>query len=76
MYEFKYTKELNRKKLDTYLTENFWEAAYDDLFSPDIVVDIPSAPPGMPQHLDAFDFAQYRGWLRRTVTNADRKSVV
>ncbi len=69
-YDFKYNKAANRKKFDTYLTENFWEAQYDDLFSESIIVDIPSAPPGMPQHMDALDFRQYREWLARTVTNA------
>ena len=68
-YEFKYTKELNRAKFDTYMTANFWEPQYDDLFSEDIVVDIPSAPPGMPQHMDAFDYKQYRSWLARTVSS-------
>lgn len=68
-YKFQFNQEANRKKLDLYLTRPFWEAEYDGLFSEDIVVDIPSAPPGMPQHFDAFDYRQYRHWLRRTVSN-------
>ena len=72
-YEFLYNKEANREKLDLYLHENFWEKSRDALFSDDIVVDLPSAPPGMPQHLDAFDYRQYRSWLERTVTHAESR---
>lgn len=68
-YEFKETKESNKKTVYTFLTEPFWEEKYDILFSPDIVVDLPSAPPGMPQHLDAYDFSEYRSWLARTISN-------
>ena len=68
-YEYKFNKEANKKKMEVYMTENFWEPAYDDLFSEDIIVDILTAPPGMPQHLDAFDYKQYRGWLARTTSN-------
>lgn len=72
-YEFKFNKDANRKKMAVYMSENFWEEKYDDLFSEDIVVDIPTAPPGMPQHLDAFDYKQYRGWLARTTSNVKTK---
>lgn len=72
-YKFKFNKDANRKKMAVYMSENFWEEKYDDLFSEDIVVDIPTAPPGMPQHLDAFDYKQYRGWLARTTSNVKTK---
>lgn len=62
-------KEINRKIVETYLTEPFWIPENNQLFADDLIVDLPSAPPGMPQHLDAFDARQYREWLNRTVTN-------
>ena len=62
-------KEANRAIVDIYLTREYWTEEYRDLFAKDFVLDLPSAPPGMPQHLDAFDARQYREWLNRTVTN-------
>lgn len=62
-------KEMNRKIVDLYLTKEYWLPEYQGLFAEDFVLDLPSAPPGMPQHLDAFDARQYREWLARTVTN-------
>lgn len=61
-------KERNRTIVDTYLESPFWLPEYDRLFAEQVVMDIPSAPPGMPQHMDAFDLRQYRQWLCRTVT--------
>lgn len=60
-------KEANRALVADYLTKPFWEPAYSGLFAEDLTMDIPSAPPGMPQHFDAFDARQYRQWLARTV---------
>lgn len=62
-------KESNRAIVTTYLTSPFWEPEFSGLFSEDFTMDIPSAPPGMPQHFDAFDARQYRQWLSRTVSN-------
>lgn len=62
-------KQANRAVVDLYLTREYWQPEYRDLFAEDFVLDLPSAPPGMPQHLDAFDAGQYRQWLCRTVDN-------
>ena len=61
-------KEANRSVVDIYLTKEYWKPEYQDLFAKDFVLDLPSAPPGMPQHMDAFDARQYREWLLRTVS--------
>ena len=45
----------------------FWEESFDQLLSPDLVVDFPHAPPGMLQHMDRFEFDAFRFWLRNTV---------
>jgi hypothetical protein len=66
-------KENNRKIVETYITKEFWKPEYKDIFASDLIMDIPSAPPGMPQHFDAFDARQYREWLERTVTNYTSK---
>ena len=50
-----------------FLTEPFWQDAFDGLFDPNIIVDFPHAPPGMLQHLDAFEFSAFRFWLRNTI---------
>lgn len=62
-------KQANRTVVDRYLTQEYWRPEYRDLFTEDFVLDLPSAPPGMPQHMDAFDARQYREWLERTVSN-------
>ena len=62
-------KERNREIVDTYLTQEYWKPEYQNLFCEDMVMDLPSAPPGMPQHLDAVDCCQYHEWLARTVSN-------
>ena len=64
-------KEENRRLAELYLQKEYWKPEHKELFRPDFVLDLPSAPPGMPQHLDAFDARQYREWLDRTVTNYD-----
>ena len=58
-------KEANRSVVDIYLTKEYWKPEYQDLFAKDFVLDLPSAPPGMPQHMDAFDEAVQRS-LHRT----------
>lgn len=62
-------KQENRAIVDVYLTQEYWKPEHKELFDRDFVLDLPSAPPGMPQHLDAFDARQYREWLCRTVSN-------
>lgn len=62
-------KAANRAIVDLYLNQEYWQPDYNRLFAEDFVLDLPSAPPGMPQHLDAFDARQYRQWLSRTVTH-------
>lgn len=62
-------KEANRGIVNTYLTGEYWKPEHKALFADDFVLDLPSAPPGMPQHMDAFDARQYREWLCRTVSN-------
>jgi hypothetical protein len=61
-------KERNRRLVQDYLGVEFWKPNFDDMFAEDVVMDIPSAPPGMPQRMDAFDVRQYREWLARTVS--------
>lgn len=58
---------ITRSLVERYLTVPFWEPQYHELFTDDFSMDIPSAPPGMPQHFDAYDARQYRQWLLRTV---------
>lgn len=53
--------------VERFCTSPFWEEEYDDLFAPNLVVDFPHAPPGMLQHLTAFEFSAFRYWLRNTV---------
>jgi ketosteroid isomerase-like protein len=55
--------ELVRK----FLASEFWKPEYDNLFADEIIVDLPYAPPGMLQHLSAFEFKVYRFWLCQTV---------
>ena len=62
-------KAANRAIVDLYLNQEYWQPDYNRLFAENFVLDLPSAPPGMPQHLDAFDARQYRQWLSRTVTH-------
>ena len=50
-----------------FLTVPYWQPEYADLFAENIVVDLPYAPPGMPQHLIPFEFKIYCHWLRETL---------
>lgn len=57
--------------VERFCSSPFWQEEYDDLFAPDLTVDFPHAPPGMLQHLTAFEFAAFRYWLRNTVRSMD-----
>lgn len=50
-----------------FLTVPYWQPEHADLFAENIVVDLPYAPPGMPQHLIPFEFKIYCHWLRETL---------
>lgn len=50
-----------------FLTVPYWQPEYASLFAGDILVDLPYAPPGMPQHLIPFEFQIYRHWLNETL---------
>ncbi|MBR1780887.1 MAG: PhzA/PhzB family protein [Oscillospiraceae bacterium] len=53
--------------VERFLTTEFWRPEQDDLFAPDIEVELPHAPFGMLQHMIPFEFQALRFWLRETV---------
>lgn len=62
------TKTDNYDLVQKFCNANFWEEQYRDLFTDDVAVDFPHAPPGMLQHLSSFEFLEaFRWWLRNTV---------
>lgn len=47
----------------------YWEESFDELFSENVVLDMPFAPPGMWQHLSPAEVKKHFEWLCRTVKN-------
>lgn len=64
-------KQQNRETAEKMLCSKFWLPEYDGLFSEDFSILYPSAPPGMPQYMDAFDASLFKKWLCRTVKTWD-----
>lgn len=49
------------------ITSQYWLPENGDMFSGDFALELPNAPPGMPQYFNTVDFKLYREWLSRTV---------
>ena len=47
----------------------YWEKQYAELFAPDCALDVPNAPPGMPQHFSPIERPIHFDWLERTTKN-------
>ncbi len=62
-------KEQNRKTAELLLKNPWWENSFDPMMDPELTLDFPNAPPGMPQNMDSFDTDCYRRWMSRTVSN-------
>lgn len=44
---------------------------FNDLYSDSFVLEMPSAPPGMPQRMEGIEVYEYRSWMARTVRQWD-----
>lgn len=60
-------KTTNYYVVEKYLINDFWLQEHDGMFADDITADFPYAPPGMIQHMTAYEFLAHRIWLRNTV---------
>lgn len=59
-------KQQNMALTEALLSNAYWEKEYAHCFSEDLTLVFHAAPPGMPQHMDAFDAELFFQWLRRT----------
>lgn len=51
----------------TIVSNPFWNEEYAQFFAEGATLNYPSAPPGMPQYMDAYDTQLFLSWMRRTV---------
>lgn len=54
---------------NTIVSVPYWEKKYADLFAPDCAIEVPNAPPGMPQYFSSVDRPVHFDWLERTTKN-------
>lgn len=60
-------KKQNHDLVKRMVTSQYWLPENRDMFSGDFTLDLPNAPPGMPQYFNPVDFRLHADWLSRTV---------
>jgi ketosteroid isomerase-like protein len=60
-------KKQNYDLVKRMITSQYWLPENRDMFSGDCTLELPNAPPGMPQYFNPVDFMLYLDWLSRTV---------
>jgi ketosteroid isomerase-like protein len=63
----KTTKKQNYDLVKRMITSQYWLPENRDMFSGNFTLELPNAPPGMPQYFNPLDFMLYMDWLSRTV---------
>jgi hypothetical protein len=63
----KTTKKQNYDLVKRMITSQYWLPENRDMFAGDFTLELPNAPPGMPQYFNPVDFKLYTDWLSRTV---------
>jgi hypothetical protein len=61
------SKKQNYDLVKRMIASQYWLPENRDMFSGDFTLDLPNAPPGMPQYFNPVDFKLYMDWLSRTV---------
>ncbi len=65
-------KELNAVTAKTVAASPFWNGKiFTRYFSPDFTMDVPTAPPGMPNHYSTWEAERCFEWLNRSVRSWD-----
>jgi|GEM_PF-1985151 len=60
-------KKQNYNLVEKMITSQYWLSENRDMFSGDFTLELPNAPPGMPQYFNPEEFKLYKDWLSRTV---------
>lgn len=60
-------REENKAVARRFVTSPFWKPEYRELLADGLVIDFPSAPPGMPQYFSGPETERYLEWMNRTV---------
>ena len=60
-------KLANSELIQKLFFDMFWAEEFAEDFDPEFTIDLPFAPPGVPQHMDPFNTQVYMAWLRRSV---------
>jgi ketosteroid isomerase-like protein len=60
-------KKQNYDLVKNMITSQYWLPENRDMFSGDFTLELPNAPPGMPQYFNPEEFKLYTDWLSRTV---------
>jgi len=60
-------KKQNYELVKRMMTSQYWLPENKGMFSSDISLELPNAPPGMPQYFNPVDFRLYADWLSQTV---------
>jgi hypothetical protein len=60
-------KKQNYELVKRMITSQYWLPENKDMFSGGINLELPNAPPGMPQYFNPVDFKLYTDWLSQTV---------
>jgi ketosteroid isomerase-like protein len=60
-------KQANYETVKRVVSSQFWLPEFRDLFSKDFTLEMPYAPPGMPQFFNSADVPVHWDWLARTV---------
>jgi len=63
----KMSKTQNQSLVERMITSQYWLPENRDMFSGDFALELPNAPPGMPQYFNPVDSVRYMDWLSRTV---------
>lgn len=61
------SKIQNHTLVERMITSQYWLPENRDMFSGDFTLELPNAPPGMPQYFNPVDSARYMDWFSRTV---------
>jgi hypothetical protein len=60
-------KRQNYDLVKRLITAQYWRPENLSMFSGDFGLELPNAPPGMPQLFDRVDFLEYADWMTQTV---------
>jgi ketosteroid isomerase-like protein len=65
--DLKAAKKQNYDLVKRMITSQYWRPENISMFSGDFGLELPNAPPGMPQFFNRVDFLEYADWMSQTV---------